>query len=33
MFCVHHNRQYADALTKVAAEIHDETGLLAGIAA
>lgn len=25
LFCAHHNRQHADALAKVAAEIYDET--------
>jgi hypothetical protein len=29
LFCAHHNRQHADALAKIAAEIHDETGRLA----
>ena len=33
LFCAHHNRQYATALTKIAVEIHDETERLAGIAA
>jgi len=33
LFCAHHNRQYASALTKIAVEIHDETGLLARAAA
>jgi len=33
LFCAHHNRQYASALTKIAVEIHDETGQLAGAAA
>jgi len=25
LFCAHHNRQHAPALTKIAAEIQDET--------
>jgi hypothetical protein len=25
LFCGHHHRQYASALTKIAVEIHDET--------
>jgi len=25
LFCAHHGRQHADALAKVAVEIHDET--------
>jgi hypothetical protein len=29
VFCAHHNRQYASALTKIAVDIHDETGRLA----
>lgn len=29
LFCAHHNRQYAPALTKIAVEIHDETRRLA----
>jgi hypothetical protein len=29
LFCAHHNRQYASTLTKIAVEIHDETGQLA----
>lgn len=29
VFCAHHNRQYAAALTKIAVDIHDETGRLA----
>jgi hypothetical protein len=29
LFCAHHNRQYASALTKVAVEIRDETARLA----
>jgi hypothetical protein len=33
LFCAHHNRQYASALKKVAAEIHDETGRLGRVAA
>ena len=33
LFCAHHNRQHAAALTKIAVEIHDETERLAGIAA
>ncbi len=28
LFCAHHNRQHADALKKIAVEIHDETGRL-----
>ncbi len=28
LFCAHHNRQHADALAKIAVEIHDETGRL-----
>jgi len=28
LFCAHHNREYAEALAKVAAEIQDETGKL-----
>jgi hypothetical protein len=30
LFCAHHNRQHAEALKKIAVEIHDETGRLAG---
>jgi hypothetical protein len=30
LFCAHHNRQHAAALAKVAVEIQDETGRLAG---
>jgi hypothetical protein len=33
LFCAHHNRQYASALTKIAVEIHDETGQLVRAAA
>ena len=33
LFCAHHNRQYASALTRIAVEIHDETGQLARAAA
>jgi len=33
LFCAHHNRQYATALTKIAVEIHDETERLARTAA
>jgi hypothetical protein len=33
LFCAHHNRQYASALTKTAIEIRDETGRLACVAA
>ncbi len=33
MFCAHHNRQYASALTKIALEIRDETSRLARVAA
>jgi hypothetical protein len=33
LFCAHHNRQYASALTKIAVEIHDESGRLARAAA
>ena len=33
LFCAHHNRQYASALTKIAAEICDETDRLARFAA
>lgn len=33
LFCAHHNRQYASTLTKIAIEIHDETGQLARAAA
>jgi hypothetical protein len=33
LFCAHHNRQYAPELTKIAVEIHDETGQLAYAAA
>jgi hypothetical protein len=28
LFCAHHARQHADALTQVAVEIHDETDRL-----
>jgi hypothetical protein len=33
LFCAHHSRQYASALTKIAVEIHDETERLVGTAA
>jgi hypothetical protein len=33
LFCAHHNRQYASALTQVAIEIHDETRRLTRVAA
>jgi len=33
LFCAHHNRQYASALTKIAVEIRDETGRLGRVAA
>jgi hypothetical protein len=33
LFCAHHNRQFASTLTKIAIEIHDETGQLARAAA
>jgi hypothetical protein len=33
LFCAHHNRQYASALTKIAVEIRDETDRLTRIAA
>jgi hypothetical protein len=33
LFCAHHHRQYASALTKIAVEIHDETRQLARAAA
>ena len=33
LFCGHHHRQYASALTKIAVEIHDETQQLARVAA
>ena len=29
-FCAHHARKHAEALAKVAVEIHDETNLLSG---
>jgi hypothetical protein len=29
LFCAHHNRKHAEALAKIAVEIHDETGRLA----
>ena len=29
LFCAHHSRQHADALTRVAVEIQDETDRLA----
>ena len=28
LFCAHHNRKHAEALAKIAIEIHDETGRL-----
>jgi hypothetical protein len=33
LFCAHHNRQYASALTKIAVEIRDETDRLSRVAA
>ena len=33
LFCAHHNRQYASALTKIAVEIRDETNGLPRVAA
>ena len=33
LFCAHHNRQYASALTKIAVEIRDESDRLARVAA
>jgi hypothetical protein len=33
LFCAHHHRQYASALTTIAVEIHDETRRLASAAA
>jgi hypothetical protein len=33
LFCAHHNRQHAPALTKIAVGIHDETDRLARPAA
>jgi hypothetical protein len=33
LFCAHHNRQYASALTRIAVEIRDETDRLARVAA
>jgi hypothetical protein len=33
LFCAHHNRQYATALTKIAVEIRDETERLTRAAA
>jgi hypothetical protein len=33
LFCAHHNRQYASALTRIAVEIHDETDLNAHVTA
>ena len=33
LFCAHHNRQYASALTKIAVEIRDETDRLERVAA
>ena len=33
LFCAHHGRQHASALTKIAVEIHDETERLTRAAA
>ena len=33
LFCAHHGRQHASALTKIAVEIHDETERLTRTAA
>jgi hypothetical protein len=33
LFCAHHGRQHASALTKIAVEIHDETERLTPAAA
>jgi hypothetical protein len=33
LFCAHHSRQYATALTKIAVEIRDETDRLAHVGA
>jgi hypothetical protein len=33
LFCAHHNRRHSSALTKIAVDIHDETGRLARPAA
>jgi hypothetical protein len=33
LFCAHHNRQYASALTRIAVEIRDETDLNAHVTA
>ena len=33
LFCAHHSRQYAKALTEIAVEIRDETDRLARVAA
>jgi hypothetical protein len=33
LFCAHHSRQYASALTKIAVEIRDETDRLTRVAA
>jgi hypothetical protein len=33
LFCAHHNRQHASALSKIAVDIHDETPQLARVAA
>ena len=33
LFCAHHNRQDASALTKIAVEIRDKTGRLGRVAA
>ncbi len=33
LFCAHHSRQHAAALTRIAVEIQDETGQLARTAA
>jgi hypothetical protein len=33
LFCAHHHRQHASALTKIAMDLQDETGRLARVAA
>lgn len=33
LFCAHHGRKHAARLREIAMEIHDETGVLAGVAA
>jgi hypothetical protein len=33
LFCAHHNRQYASALTRIAVEVRDETNRLMRAAA